>query len=74
MSTQAFPSNTAVAANASSKGADVKPPGSASAKVKDEKAARDECMLFSDGDAQESCKSAIDKYRSCMAGFGFSLP
>ena len=41
---------------------------------KDEKAARDECMLFSEGDAQESCKATIDRYRSCMAGFGFKLP
>ncbi|KAI9676557.1 MAG: Cytochrome c oxidase copper chaperone [Caeruleum heppii] len=61
-------------------GSDLKPSGTASAKVKpccvckDEKAARDECMLFSDGDARESCKSTIDKYRSCMAGYGFTLP
>ncbi|KAI9848379.1 MAG: hypothetical protein M1838_000535 [Thelocarpon superellum] len=59
---------------------ELKPTGQASAKVKpccvckDEKAARDECMLFSTGDAQESCKSTIQKYRSCMAGYGFTLP
>ncbi|KAI9760732.1 MAG: Glucosyltransferase-like protein [Chaenotheca gracillima] len=59
---------------------DLKPAGEASASVKpccvckDEKAQRDECMLFSDGDAQENCRSTIDKYKSCMAGYGFKLP
>jgi cytochrome c oxidase assembly protein subunit 17 len=42
---------------------------------KDEKAARDECMLFSkSNDAQKDCASTIDQYKSCMAGFGFTLP
>ncbi|KAL1297632.1 hypothetical protein AAFC00_006189 [Neodothiora populina] len=42
---------------------------------KDEKAARDECMLFSNAaDPQKDCVSLVDKYRSCMQGFGFSLP
>lgn len=42
---------------------------------KDEKASRDECMLFSNAkDPQKDCASTIDKYKSCMAGFGFQLP
>ncbi len=41
---------------------------------KDEKATRDECMLFSEADdPQEDCKSMVDKYRSCMAGYGFKI-
>ncbi|OIW34425.1 hypothetical protein CONLIGDRAFT_709763 [Coniochaeta ligniaria NRRL 30616] len=41
---------------------------------KDEKAKRDECMLFSTGsDPSSECKSTIDQYRSCMAGFGFKV-
>jgi len=41
---------------------------------KDEKAARDECMLFSNtDDPQKECESMVSKYRSCMAGFGFNL-
>ncbi|KAM3084337.1 Cytochrome c oxidase copper chaperone [Clarireedia jacksonii] len=62
-------------------GADLKPAGQASATVKpccvckDEKAARDECMLFSTAsDPQVACASMVDKYKSCMAGFGFNLP
>ncbi|ESZ92809.1 cytochrome c oxidase copper chaperone protein [Sclerotinia borealis F-4128] len=61
--------------------ADPKPAGEASAKpkpccvCKDEKAARDECMLFSTAkEPQEACASMVDKYKSCMAGFGFILP
>ena len=39
---------------------------------KDEKAKRDECMLFSNAaDPQKDCQSTVDLYRSCMAGFGF---
>lgn len=42
---------------------------------KDEKAARDECMLFSTGDEPEkTCRTTIERYRSCMAGYGFKLP
>lgn len=42
---------------------------------KDEKAARDECMLFSTAkDPQVACATMVDKYKSCMAGFGFNLP
>jgi cytochrome c oxidase assembly protein subunit 17 len=42
---------------------------------KDEKASRDECMLFSTGDnAEEKCKTTIEAYKSCMAGYGFKLP
>lgn len=41
---------------------------------KDEKAARDECMLFSRApDPQEACKDWVGKYRSCMASYGFNL-
>ncbi|CAP60569.1 uncharacterized protein PODANS_1_8580 [Podospora anserina S mat+] len=41
---------------------------------KDEKAKRDECMLFSKAaDPQKDCLSTIDQYRSCMAGFGFKV-
>ncbi|KAK4044460.1 cysteine alpha-hairpin motif superfamily [Parachaetomium inaequale] len=41
---------------------------------KDEKAKRDECMLFSNAaDPQKDCQSTIDLYRSCMAGFGFKV-
>ncbi|RDL38464.1 Uncharacterized protein BP5553_02804 [Venustampulla echinocandica] len=42
---------------------------------KDEKSARDECMLFSNAkDPQQDCAPTIQKYKSCMAGFGFNLP
>ena len=42
---------------------------------KDEKASRDDCMLFSNSDnPQEACQSAVEKYRNCMRGFGFSVP
>ncbi|GAB7352701.1 hypothetical protein MBLNU459_g3060t1 [Dothideomycetes sp. NU459] len=61
--------------------ADLKPAGDAAAKVKpccvckDEKAARDECMLFSNAaDPQQDCQDMVAKYRSCMKGYGFSLP
>lgn len=41
---------------------------------KEEKAKRDECMLFSKAaDPQAACQSTIDQYRSCMAGFGFKV-
>ncbi|KAK6221067.1 Cytochrome c oxidase copper chaperone [Pestalotiopsis sp. IQ-011] len=41
---------------------------------KDEKSKRDECMLFSKAaDPAADCKSTIDQYKSCMAGFGFQL-
>ncbi|KAF2146441.1 uncharacterized protein K452DRAFT_205083, partial [Aplosporella prunicola CBS 121167] len=65
-------------------GADVKTAGSSTASenkpkpccvCKDEKAARDECMLFSNSDnAQQECQDLVAKYKSCMAGYGFSLP
>jgi cytochrome c oxidase assembly protein subunit 17 len=42
---------------------------------KDEKASRDECMLFSTSDnAEEKCRSTIEAYKSCMAGYGFKMP
>ncbi|KAH9902120.1 cytochrome C oxidase copper chaperone-domain-containing protein [Xylariomycetidae sp. FL2044] len=41
---------------------------------KDEKAKRDECMLFSkSSDPASDCKTTIGQYRSCMAGFGFQV-
>ncbi|KAI0016448.1 cytochrome C oxidase copper chaperone-domain-containing protein [Xylariomycetidae sp. FL0641] len=41
---------------------------------KDEKSKRDECMLFSNAaDPVKDCKSTIDQYKSCMAGFGFQI-
>lgn len=41
---------------------------------KDEKSARDECMLFSTAkDPQEACADLVTKYKSCMKGFGFDL-
>ncbi|EKD19048.1 cytochrome c oxidase copper chaperone protein [Drepanopeziza brunnea f. sp. 'multigermtubi' MB_m1] len=60
---------------------DLKPAGDAAVKVKpccvckEEKASRDECMLFSNApNPQKDCATTIDKYKSCMAGFGFKLP
>ncbi|KAK5699418.1 Cytochrome c oxidase copper chaperone [Elasticomyces elasticus] len=42
---------------------------------KDEKNARDECMLFSNSpDPQDACKNLVGQYKSCMKGYGFSLP
>ncbi|KAF1986126.1 hypothetical protein K402DRAFT_421349 [Aulographum hederae CBS 113979] len=62
-------------------GAEFKPAGEAAEKVKpccvckDEKAARDECMLFSNApDPQQDCQNMVTKYKSCMAGFGFTIP
>ncbi|MCJ1370170.1 hypothetical protein MMC20_001382 [Loxospora ochrophaea] len=59
---------------------DLKPPGKAATAVKpccvckDEKAARDECMLFTDAsDPQQECQGMVEKYRSCMKGFGFNI-
>ncbi|KAJ4296140.1 telomere binding protein [Collariella sp. IMI 366227] len=41
---------------------------------KEEKAKRDECMLFSTAaDPEKDCQSTIDLYKSCMAGFGFKV-
>ncbi|GJC80266.1 cytochrome C oxidase assembly protein subunit 17 [Colletotrichum tofieldiae] len=41
---------------------------------KEEKAKRDECMLFSNAaDATKDCLSTIDQYRACMKGFGFTV-
>nr|OQO32012.1 hypothetical protein B0A51_00811 [Rachicladosporium sp. CCFEE 5018] len=42
---------------------------------KDEKAACDECMLFSTAkDPQAACQDMVSGYRRCMEGFGFSIP
>ncbi|KAI5300697.1 Cytochrome c oxidase copper chaperone [Ascosphaera atra] len=42
---------------------------------KDEKSARDDCMLFSKSDdpAGNECKSLVEKYKECMAGYGFKV-
>ncbi|EDO19031.1 hypothetical protein Kpol_2002p103 [Vanderwaltozyma polyspora DSM 70294] len=37
---------------------------------KPEKEERDNCLLFN-GQESTSCKEFIDKYKSCMKGFGF---
>ncbi|PSN62940.1 hypothetical protein BS50DRAFT_637500 [Corynespora cassiicola Philippines] len=40
----------------------------------DEKAKRDECMLFSNSNnAQEECVDLVNKYKDCMAGYGFKI-
>ncbi|SMQ45973.1 unnamed protein product [Zymoseptoria tritici ST99CH_1A5] len=80
MSAQAASSITSTAMQPNNAAADLKPKGEAAAKVKpccvckDEKAARDECMLFSNAkDPQEACKDFVGRYRSCMASYGFNL-
>lgn len=41
---------------------------------KDEKAKRDECMLFSNAkDPAADCKSLVDQYKACMSGYGFQV-
>ncbi|KAL5361231.1 cytochrome C oxidase copper chaperone-domain-containing protein [Aspergillus floccosus] len=41
---------------------------------KEEKTARDDCMLFSKtDDPTKECKPMIEQYKSCMAGFGFKV-
>ncbi|KAK2038366.1 hypothetical protein LZ31DRAFT_478946, partial [Colletotrichum somersetense] len=41
---------------------------------KEEKAKRDECMLFSNAaDPAKDCLSTIDQYRACMKRFGFTV-
>ncbi|KAK2741772.1 Cytochrome c oxidase copper chaperone [Myotisia sp. PD_48] len=42
---------------------------------KPEKSARDECMLFSKSEdpTQQECKSFIQQYKTCMAGYGFKV-
>ncbi|KAB8241814.1 cytochrome C oxidase copper chaperone-domain-containing protein [Aspergillus flavus] len=41
---------------------------------KTEKTARDDCMLFSKSDdPQQECKSMIEQYKACMAGYGFKV-
>lgn len=41
---------------------------------KDEKSKRDECMLFSNAkDPADDCKSFVNQYKSCMAGFGYKI-
>ncbi|KAF2187013.1 hypothetical protein K469DRAFT_725631 [Zopfia rhizophila CBS 207.26] len=64
---------------AANMGADLKTSGGAAKPkpccvCKDEKAARDECMLFSTGDnAQKECADLVAKYKDCMAGYGFKI-
>jgi len=78
MSSPAISMPTATVVNI---GSDHKPASEAAANIKpccvckDEKAVRDECMLFSNAtNPQKDCATTIDKYRICMAGFGFKLP
>ncbi|KAI5819176.1 cytochrome C oxidase copper chaperone-domain-containing protein [Pyronema omphalodes] len=40
---------------------------------KDEKAARDECFLFSSKGGEVECIPQIEAYKKCMAGFGFKI-
>ncbi|KOS16865.1 Cytochrome c oxidase copper chaperone [Escovopsis weberi] len=41
---------------------------------KDEKAKRDECMLFSTAqDPQADCQSLVEQYKTCMLGFGYKV-
>ncbi|GLI75451.1 cytochrome c oxidase copper chaperone [Penicillium ochrochloron] len=41
---------------------------------KDEKTARDDCMLFSKSDdPAKECKSMIEQYKACMLGYGFKV-
>ncbi|KKK11842.1 hypothetical protein P175DRAFT_0434252 [Aspergillus ochraceoroseus IBT 24754] len=41
---------------------------------KTEKTVRDDCMLFSKSDdPTQECKSLIEQYKSCMAGYGFKV-
>ncbi|BCS22778.1 copper metallochaperone COX17 [Aspergillus puulaauensis] len=41
---------------------------------KDEKTTRDDCMLFSKSDEPtQECKSVIEQYKACMAGYGFKV-
>ncbi|RAL12237.1 copper metallochaperone COX17 [Aspergillus homomorphus CBS 101889] len=41
---------------------------------KPEKTARDDCMLFSKtDDPTQECKSVIEQYKACMAGYGFKV-
>ncbi|AET41567.1 copper metallochaperone COX17 Ecym_8287 [Eremothecium cymbalariae DBVPG len=37
-----------------------------------EKESRDECLLFN-GLESTKCKELVDKYRSCMKGYGFEI-
>ncbi|ORY08874.1 cytochrome C oxidase copper chaperone-domain-containing protein [Clohesyomyces aquaticus] len=73
---QSTPAPPPTAANM---GADLKTSGDAAKPkpccvCKDEKAARDECMLFSKTDnAQQECADLVTKYKTCMAGYGFKI-
>lgn len=40
---------------------------------KEEKAARDECFLFSEKGGEVECVDKIEAYKKCMAGFGFKI-
>ncbi|CAD6505613.1 BgTH12-01103 [Blumeria graminis f. sp. triticale] len=63
--------NISSAASNATKTPDVKP----CCVCKEEKTARDNCMLFSRAANPEAdCVTMIDKYKSCMAGYGFRLP
>ncbi|KAK5168509.1 hypothetical protein LTR04_006587 [Oleoguttula sp. CCFEE 6159] len=81
MSTGAIANMPSTTATSGNMGTEFKPTGDAATKVKpccvckDEKAARDECMLFSNSsNPQAECEDMVSRYRSCMRGYGFSLP
>ncbi|PNS17548.1 hypothetical protein CAC42_8091 [Sphaceloma murrayae] len=72
--------NDSTATSPTNLAANVKPAGDASAKVKpccvckDEKTARDECMLFSNAsDPQKDCADMVSRYQTCMKGYGFNI-
>ncbi|KXT15803.1 hypothetical protein AC579_6248 [Pseudocercospora musae] len=78
MSSQAMTSGTVDPLQPNNAAADLKPKGGTAAKpccvCKDEKSARDECMLFSTAsDPQEHCKDLVSRYRSCMSSYGFTI-
>ncbi|KAL2000697.1 hypothetical protein VTN02DRAFT_2758 [Thermoascus thermophilus] len=71
-STQAAPAPATANTQSSPEGASKPKPCCV---CKAEKTARDDCMLYSKADdpAQTDCKSVIEQYKSCMAGYGFKI-
>ncbi|KAK3362253.1 cysteine alpha-hairpin motif superfamily [Lasiosphaeria hispida] len=65
---------TASAVQASAQSSDAAAKPKPCCVCKDEKAKRDECMLFSNApDPRKDCQSTVDLYKTCMAGFGFKI-
>ncbi|TGZ84686.1 hypothetical protein EX30DRAFT_337178 [Ascodesmis nigricans] len=69
-STQSLPASAASATEVKSQPAAAKP--KPCCVCKDEKALRDECMLFSDT-GEDKCMDQIAAYKKCMAGYGFKV-